>query len=126
MDEYGVTREDLVDVLNGFQLGGGKTRFEQIPGKTKSSFTRMYNGRNHAGSNVFADSDSMVRRIVKGRKSKEKEEKKETLTATETLSLVDVRENEAALLAYLFVCCLIPILFSDLLYMLIIIVLILQ
>ena len=109
MDEYGITRDDLVDVLNGTQLGGGKTRFDQIRGKTKSSFTRIYNGQNHATSNVFADGDNMVRRITKGRKGKEKVEKKETLTATESLSIVDVGENESALLAYLFVCCLIPI-----------------
>ena len=108
MDEYGLTKDDLVDVLNGTQLGGGKTRFEQIPGKTKGSFTRIYNGKNHASSNVFADGDTMVRQITKGRKGKEKMERKETLTATESLSIVDVGENESALLAYSFVC-LIPI-----------------
>ena len=109
MDEYGITRDDLVDVLNGTQLGQGKTRFEQIPGKTRSSFTRIYNGQNHGTSNVFADSDNMVRRITKGRKRKEKLEGKETLTATESLSIVDVHENESAILAYSNVCCLIPI-----------------
>ena len=109
MDEYGITRDDLVDVLNGTQLGQGKTRFEQISGKTRSSFTRIYNGQNHGTSNVFADSDNMVRRITKGRKGKEKLERKETLTATESLSIVDVHENESAILAYSNVCCLIPI-----------------
>ena len=67
MDEYGVTRDDVVDVLNGITLGGNKSLFDQIPGKTKSSFTRLYNGRTHMTANVFADDDSMFRKVMKGR-----------------------------------------------------------
>ena len=100
MDEYGVTRDDVVDVLNGITLGGNKSLFDQIPGKTKSSFTRLYNGRTHMTANVFADHDSMFRKVMKGKRGKEKAEKKESQPLTESLPLDDVDDNEEALLAY--------------------------
>lgn len=70
MDEYCVTRTDLVDVLNAMVLGEGKYRFDKVPSKTKSAFTRAYNSQTHVVSNVFADDASMFRKVTKGKKEK--------------------------------------------------------
>ena len=105
MDEYGVTKDDVVEILNGVVLGGGKSQFDQIPAKVKSAFTREYNKGNHTASNVFADSSTMFRKVVKGKRGKSKEEeKKGTPTQTESSNMMDVDENEDALFAYSYVC----------------------
>lgn len=40
MDSYCVSRSDLVDVLNGVKVGEAKSRFDLLPAKVKSAFTR--------------------------------------------------------------------------------------
>ena len=69
MDEYGLTREDLIDCLNGYPWEGTKSRFEEVDSKVRSSFTRKYNNREHLLANTFASGDSLVsqgkRRSVK-------------------------------------------------------------
>ena len=67
--EYGLTREDLIDCLNGYPWEGTKSRFEEVDSKVRSSFTRKYNNREHLLANTFASGDSLVsqgkRRSVK-------------------------------------------------------------
>ena len=105
MDEYGVTKEDVVEVLNGVVLGGGKSRFDQIESKKKAAFTREYNKRSHSAVNVFADSNTMFRKVVKGKRGKGKEtEKNNTPTQTESRGMFDEDEDEDAILSYLCVC----------------------
>ena len=70
LDEYAITKEDYVDILNGIKLGNAKSRFEVIPTKTKSSFTRMYNNSNHLITNVYADDSAMFKKVTKGKKGK--------------------------------------------------------
>ena len=95
MDEYGVTKEDVVEVLNGVVLGGGKSRFDQIESKKKAAFTREYNKRSHSAVNVFADSNAMFRKVVKGKKGKGKETtKNNTPTQTESMGVFDEDEDE--------------------------------
>ena len=77
MDEYCVTRTDLVEVLNAMVLGEGKYRFDKVPSKTKSAFTRAYNSQTHVVSNVFADDASMFRKVTKGKKEKKSARVKE-------------------------------------------------
>ena len=104
MDEYGVTKEDVVEVLNGVVLGGGKSRFDRIESKKKAEFTREYNKRSHSAVNIFADSNTMFRKVVKGKKGKGKEKetgKNSTPTQTESMSMFDADENEDVILSYL-------------------------
>ena len=56
--------------MNGIKLGNAKSRFEVIPTKTKSSFTRMYNNSNHLITNAYADESSMFKKVTKGNKGK--------------------------------------------------------
>ena len=89
MDEYSITKEDYVDILNGIKLGEGKSRYEQIPTKTKSALTRMYNNTSHTTTNVFADETSMFRKVTKGKKGKKTEAKVE-----KSASVVEESESE--------------------------------
>lgn len=60
LDEYGLTREDLIDCLNGYPWEGTKSGFEEVDSKIRSSFTRKYNNREHLLANTFASGDSLV------------------------------------------------------------------
>lgn len=90
-----------MDILNGIKLGEGKSRFELVPSKTKSAFTRMYNNTNHFTTNVFAEEESMFKRITKGKKGK-KESK-----PTKSTSVIEESESEedSVLYDYSNVCC---------------------
>lgn len=98
MDSYCVSRSDLVDVLNGMKVGESKSKFDLLPAKTKSAFTRSYNSQTHGGVNVFADDSSMFRKVTKGKKGK-KEVVKEIMEEEEE------EESEDEFLEYCCVCC---------------------
>ena len=55
-----MTREDLIDCLNGYPWEGTKSGFEEVDSKVRSSFTRKYNNREHLLANAFASGDSLV------------------------------------------------------------------
>ena len=54
LDGYSLTRDDLVECLNGAPFQDKKSRFEAIPSKTRASFTRKYNSTIHQQTNIFA------------------------------------------------------------------------
>ena len=98
MDSYCVSRSDLVEVLNGVKVGDAKSRFDLLPAKVKSAFTRAYNSQTHGGVNVFADDSSMFKRVTKGKKGKREATK-------EIVEEEDEEESEDAFLEYCSVCC---------------------
>ena len=70
LDDYSLTRDDLVECLNGAPFQDQKSRFELIPSKTRASFTRKYNSTIHQQANIFAKGDDLVSQ--KQRKGKRK------------------------------------------------------
>ena len=90
MDEYSITKDDYVDILNGIKLGEEKSRFELVPSKTKGALTRMYNSTNHSTTNIFADEESMFKRVTKGKKGK-----KETKQAKSSKASNEEEEESA-------------------------------
>ena len=70
LDGYSLTRDDLVECLNGAPFQDQKSRFELIPSKTRASFTRKYNSTIHQQANIFAKGDDLVSQ--KQRKGKRK------------------------------------------------------
>ena len=83
LDEYSLTRDDLVECLNGAPFQGQKSRFEAIPSKTRASFTRKYNSTIHQQANIFAKGDDLVsqkQRRGKKRKSDEVQGREEAQT----------------------------------------------
>ena len=80
LDEYSLTRDDLVDCLNGAPFQDQKSRFEAVPSKTRASFTRKYNSTIHQQANIFAKGDDLItqkQRRGKKKKSNETQSKKE-------------------------------------------------
>lgn len=88
MDEYSISKDDFTDIQKRMNLGGGKTRYELVPAKTKNALTRMYNNGNHSSTNVFADEETIFKKVTKGKKGK-----KDT-KAVETKNEEEAEEEE--------------------------------
>ena len=74
LDGYSLTRDDLVECLNGAPFQDQKSRFEAIPSKTRASFTRKYNSTIHQQTNIFAKGDDLVsQKQRRGKKQKSNE-----------------------------------------------------
>lgn len=91
MDEYGITKEDLVEGLNGYSLGEGKSPYDSIPGKVKSSLTTKYANRVHMQANQFAKDEDLFSAKKSKRRKKEAPSKKEV----EEEETDDVSDDEA-------------------------------
>ena len=59
MDEYGMTKDDLVDALNCYSFGDEKSAYDLIPGKVKSALTTRYANRVHLQANQFAKDEEL-------------------------------------------------------------------
>lgn len=94
MDEYSISKDDYTDIQKRMNLGGGKTRYELVPAKTKNALTRLYNSSNHSSTNVFADEEAVFKKVTKGKKGK-----KET-KAVETKNEEEADEEEVDLFDY--------------------------
>lgn len=62
LDEYGLTRDDLVEGLNYIPLGEGKSLFDSVPTKVKTALTRKYSKKNHLTSNIYSKEEELVLR----------------------------------------------------------------
>lgn len=96
-----MTREDLVDCLNGYPWEGTKSRFEEIDSKVRSSFTRKYNNHQHPLANVFASEDMLMsqgkRRSVKRGLSKNQTSASKRLSVQQTVEEDTSEEDDEAL-----------------------------
>lgn len=72
LDEYGLTRDDLVEGLNYIPLGEGKSLFDTVPTKVKTALTRKYSKKNHLSSNIYSKEEELVLR-TQSRQSKKRE-----------------------------------------------------
>lgn len=88
MDEYSISKDDYADIQKRMNLGGGKTRYELVPAKTKNALTRMYNSGNHSSTNVFADEEAIFKKVTKGKKGK-KDTKAVEMKSEEEEEVVD-------------------------------------
>lgn len=87
MDEYGMTKDDLVDALNCYTFGGEKSEYDLIPGKVKSALTTRYGNRVHLQANQFAKDEELYM-ATKGKRRK-KNEKEESITEEENVESSD-------------------------------------
>jgi replication factor C subunit 1 len=56
MDEYGLSREDVMEKLDEFKMGGGKEpSFADLDSKQKAAFTREYNQGSHKSQALVAE-----------------------------------------------------------------------
>lgn len=83
MDEYSISKDDFADIQKRMNMGGGKTRYELVPAKTKNALTRMYNSGNHSSTNAFADEEAIFKKVTKGKKGKKDIKAMETKTEEE-------------------------------------------
>ena len=79
LDEYGLTKDDLVEGLNYCSFNQEKSLYDQVPTKIKTALTRTYAKENHPTTNFFlSDEELYSQRKSRKRKGEEvtKEKKK--------------------------------------------------
>ena len=103
LDEYCLTRDDLVEGLNYAVLGGNNSAFDMVESKVKASFTRNYSKVNHKSTNMYAKEEDLfsMKKSKKREKSEKQEEgKKAKIEESEEMS----SEDDERYFVYLCVC----------------------
>lgn len=104
LDEYSLTKEDLVEGLNYAHMGEDKSLYDLVPTKTKSALTRKYSQKNHTSSNIYCKEEELFSRKQSTKRKSSKIGKNEKKVKKEEEEESSSTDNEEGFFVYYVVC----------------------